>query len=582
MLTGRIKGSKKLRKLLWRDGSLVLAIMVLALALRVVYLFQARGQLYFNNFADSLYYHNWAQSIIQGQAWSPVFFMGPLYPNLLAIFYRLLGPHPEAILWFQVLLGTASCGFIYLLGRLAFGRIVGLLAALMGALYAVEIFYEGALLTTTSLYFLNLLLLVSIFWVLRQNRWYLWAIPGFLLGLSALGRANVLSFLPFLILGIFLLTRSRGTKGLRWVPSALAVLLSVFVVLIPVTLHNVVLGHDLVLMTSNLGLNFFVGNNSDAPGYYEKPKGLDLGADPTGAEIAGIFMGKELKPSEVSRFWLQRALAFVKDQPGAFLRLTLNKFFFFWNAYEIPQMENFYFFKRFAPVLRWPLLSFSVLGPLGILGIALSLRSWRESYFLFAFVVSLMGANVLFFVLARFRLQVCAALMVFATYSLRWMWKKLRTAEIHQLVVAVLALVPLILFVNWSHSALNSTRNLARAHNSLAMYLWKAGDLKGAEREYARAEAVYPYLGDTYVNLANLRLVQDRAEEVLGLYMKALQVDPQIPMVHLNMGNWHAQQGKWDLAIREYRAELKFNPYNWKAHEGLSKVLKEKEKEEGG
>jgi hypothetical protein len=50
-----------------RDGRWVLAIVILALAVRVVYLLQAREHLFFNDFSDSLYYHKWAQDIVRGQ-----------------------------------------------------------------------------------------------------------------------------------------------------------------------------------------------------------------------------------------------------------------------------------------------------------------------------------------------------------------------------------------------------------------------------------------------------------------------------------------------------------------------------------
>lgn len=567
----------RLLKLWRREDRWILAIVALALLLRVIYLLQARGQLYFNNFADSLYYRWWAQRIVEGQSDPQVFFQGPLYPYMMAFFYRIFGPSPEVVLWLQVLLGSASCGLIYLLGRLAFGRTVGLLAALMGALYAVEIFYEGALLMTTTLYFLNLLLLVSIFWALRGKSWCLWIVPGLLLGLSALGRANVLFFLPFLILGIFLLGNDRRGRGVRGVPAMLAVFLGLLVVITPVTVRNLVVGHDLVLITSNLGLNFFVGNNPDAPGYYEKPKGLDFSVDLSGSKIAMVLTGRELKPSEVSRFWLQRALNFVKARPGAFLRLTLVKFWLFWNAYEIPQAEDFNFFKRFASVLRWPLLGFFVLGPLGLLGMSLSLRQWREAYFLLTFVLSLMAVTVLFFVLARYRLQVCPVLMVFAAYALVWLWGRLRAKKVLHLAFALLVLTPMVMLLNRPHPALNPARDQARAHTFLAKYHWIVeDDLQKASHELEQGLSSDPHLGETYLQLAKLRLEQDRVNETFDLWRKAVRMDSLVSAAHLNVGNLYAQMGMWDMAIREYEAEIRSSPYNVEAYEALSRALEEK------
>jgi tetratricopeptide (TPR) repeat protein len=385
-----------------------------------------------------------------------------------------------------------------------------------------------------------------------------------------------------MLLGIVLLAEDHWRRKVFWPGAVLAVLLGVVLVVGAVTVRNVLVGDDLVLITSNLGLNFFVGNNPDARGYYEKPKGMDFDTDLTGSRIAMFLTGRALKPSEVSRFWLQRALAFMKAQPGAFLRLTLNKFLFFWNAYEIPQAENFHFFKKFSPLLRWPLLGFSVLGPLGLLGMALSLGRWRKTYFLLAFVFSLMAATVLFFVLARFRIQVCAVLMVFAAYALVWMWRSIRTGKISHLTAAILALIPMALLVNWPHPLLNSNRDLARAHTYLAKYKWKIqADLPATSRELEQALVLDPHLGETYLHLAKLRLEQGQVDETFNLWRRAVQMDPQVSVAHRNVGNLYIQMGMWEEAIQEYREEVRMSPYSIKAREALSKALEEREKLQG-
>jgi 4-amino-4-deoxy-L-arabinose transferase-like glycosyltransferase len=565
----------------WRRNSLVLsAIILLALILRVIYQLQARGHLFFNDFTDFPYYHRWALSIVQGQPGPPVFAMAPLYPYLLALIYSVFGPRPEVVLWFQVLLGLASCGLLYLLGRMLFGRDVGLLAALMGALYVVEIFYEGVLLASVALYAINLLLLISICWARRRNKWFFWFVPGLLLGVSALGRANILVFLPFLILGILLLSGTGGKKAVRRAPATLATLLGLSIAIAPVTIHNRTAGDDLVLLTSNFGLNFFVGNNPDARGYYEEPKGLDLdGGDFLGFEIAEFLSGTRLKPSQVSRFWLERSLDFVKEQPRAFMRLTVDKLLLFWNAYEIPQAEHMDFSKGFIPLLKWPLLRFSILGPLGLLGMALSLRRWRDSYFLLTFVFSLMVGTVLFFVLARLRLQVCAVLMIFAAYAMVCFKDMLRARKVRQFALTVLALVPLALLVNWPQAALSSARDTAKSHNIRALYLLNRGDLAGASWQCERALSLDSLWAPTYLCLANVRLAQGRADEVWNLHEKALLADSQVSVAHLNLGRLYAREGMWDRAIAEFRAEIKSSPYNVAAYRALSGALAEAERE---
>jgi len=163
------------------------AILVMALSLRILYLLQARDHLFFNAFSDSIYYHSWALRLLEGQPGPQVFYLGPLYPFLLALFYAVAGPWVELFLWFQVLLGTAGCALLYFLGRRAGGQAVGLLAALLAAVYRVEIFYEGLLLMAVVLIVLHLLLLLTVYWAMRGRGAPRWALCGLLLGLGPPG-----------------------------------------------------------------------------------------------------------------------------------------------------------------------------------------------------------------------------------------------------------------------------------------------------------------------------------------------------------------------------------------------------------
>ena len=552
----------------------LLAILILALGLRVVYLLQARGHLFFNAFSDSLYYHSWALRIIEGQPGPQVFYMGPLYPYLLAFWYTLAGPYVEVFLWFQVLLGTAGCGLLYLLGRRVGGPAVGLLAALMGAIYRVEIFYEGLLLMATMLFILHLLLLLAVYWALRGRRSYRWAVCGLLLGLAAIGRSNILIFFPFLAVAVLLPGGGeRIGRGSR-TRSVTALFLGLLVVVFPMAAHNYLAGGDVVPITSNLGMNFFIGNHIRATGYYVKPKGLDLSEDIYGIKIANLHAGRSLKPSEVSRFWFRRGLDFVRTHPGTTIRLLIRKILFFWNAYEIPQVEDVRFLGRFVPLLRWPLLGFSVLGPLGLLGLFLSLGRWRHFFPLLSFVLAYTLGTVPFFVISRLRLQICPVLMVFAAVALVWIWGQVRSRRRRLLSAALAALAALAILVNWPLASLDRARHMAQSHRFYALHLSTLDRLPEAAGEYQRAIEIDPALADSYVDLAALRMDQGDPEAALELYRQALQADPEVSGVHLNLGNMFARQGLWDRAVDQFRKETKNSPYSFTAYESLYRAMR--------
>jgi tetratricopeptide (TPR) repeat protein len=577
-LTRHRREKRRFLELWRREGRWILAIVALALIVRAVYLLQVRGHLFFNGYADSQFYHQWARHIVEGDAEPKTFYMGPLYAHLMSFFYRLFGPHPHVVLWFQVLLGSVSCGLIYILARLTFDRRVGLLAALMGVFYAVEIFYEGALLMATLLYALYLTLLIVLFFALRGEKGIFWILPGLLLGLAALGRANVLLYLPVLLVGIFLLaSRAKGGR-VGAIPAALCLVLGVVAVILPVTVRNYVVEKDLVLISSNFGMNFFIGNNPDARAYYEKPRGLDLNEDQDGAKLAQMLAQRKLKPSEVSSFWLRRGLSFISAQPAAFFKLTLSKILLFWNAYEAPQVENFDFFRRFSSLLRLPLLNFALLGPLGLLGMALSLSRWKEVFFPLTFILTMMVSTVFFFVLSRLRLPICAPLMVFASFAIIWIWQRLKERKIRQAAVSCLLLGVFFLMVNWSHPAISRPRDLAKAYNTLAFHFWDRAEYAQAIKQLRQAMGTDPSYGASYCNLATLYYEHGDVEKALNLIREALQMDPLCPRAHFNLGNYFASHQMWNEAIAEYQAEIGSNPYHLASYRYLSQVLLEKQR----
>ena len=565
-------GNKPMR---WHPGRRLwlLAILVLALGLRILYLLQARDHLFFNAFSDSIYYHSWALRLVEGQPGPQVFYLGPLYPTLLALFYAIAGPYAELFLWFQILLGTVGCGLLYLLGRMVGGPKVGLLAALIASVYRVEIFYEGLLLTAVVLIVLHLLLLFTVYWAIRGRHSSRWGLCGLLLGLAATGRSNNLIFLPFLIAAVWWSWRPRPVlRGLR-LRAAAALILGLLAVIVPASLHNALSGRDLVPITSNLGMNFYIGNHARATGYYVKPKGLDLADDIYGIKIANIYAGRPLKPSEVSRFWLRRGIEFVRSHPGTTTRLMVRKILFFFNAYEIPQVEDINFLGRFVPLLRWPLLGFSVLGPLGLLGLFLSLGRWRHFLPLLGFVAAYLAGTVPFFIISRLRLQICPVLMIFAAIALVWLGDRIRNRRVRPLVGAVALLAVLTVLVNWPLASLDRDRHRAQSHRFYALHLRTQDRLSEAAREYERAIEADSTLADSYVDLATLRMEQGQPETAVSLYRQALAVDPQVSGVHLNLGNMFARQGLWNRAVEQFRMETENSPYSFIAYERLFRAL---------
>ena len=121
----------------------VAALGVLALSLRLVYVFQVKDtSLVAPDELDPGFYYNWAKEIASGD-WlgKGAFVQSPLYAYLLGVLMTLIGKGVGAILVFQSLVGTATVLLTYVLGRRLLGHWHGLLAGLLIAVYGPFLFF---------------------------------------------------------------------------------------------------------------------------------------------------------------------------------------------------------------------------------------------------------------------------------------------------------------------------------------------------------------------------------------------------------------------------------------------------------
>jgi hypothetical protein len=368
----------------------------------------------------------------------------------------------------------------YLLGRKLFGSKVALLGVLLASVYWVLIYYDGELLIPVVSVFLNLLVL---FLLVRQTQTGLSGdsrqLPrpgrksvlgaGLVLGLSALARPNILIFGPCVVIWLAIVGRQFGWKRILTLSCLLAVGASI--VILPTTIRNYIVGKDLVLISSQGGVNFFIGNNSKSdgktpvqPAYVSPYEDYLFRTEHKGNVwvkdnvwrvskiIAEEASGRELRPSEVSRFWFRQSAKFITRKPWSYLALLLKKVYFFWNAYEIPSNDNIYeFVQSNSRILRYlSYFHFGILAPLSLLGMGLCLREWRRHLLLYLYVAGYSFSVILFFVTCRYRVPLLPVLLLFSAYTIIWFVRKISRREYRRLLVAGVVLAALYLAVNSS------------------------------------------------------------------------------------------------------------------------------------
>ena len=568
-------GSSERHGLLEQPWFWPVLIAALALFLRIAYILQIQDTPFFQTLGlDARFYDRTAWAMLSGRDIEGAYFMSPLYSWFLAGLYRLFGRDLLLVRLVQSLLGAGTAVLTYMLARRVFDRLVGVIAGLVAAAYGAFIFYDGSVLMTPLLVFLSVGALVLLVEGEARRSPLLVALSGATLGLAAIGRASALVFVP--VAALWLLTGRRPEQdaepvsgaGIRPARLALLLFLGAFLVVAPVTIRNYVASGDFVPITSNGGLNFYIGNSEIATGGYEKPEGLDIVTDPDGEMVAEQATGRDLSPSEVSAYWFGRAREFISDHPGRWTALLARKLAFAMSSYELPQLENYYFQKRYSPLLSAPLPGFAVVAPLGLVGLALA---WgrRRARLLVYFVVTYILTIVAFFVVSRYRLPVVPALVAGASYAVVWLVQRWREKDWRRLGVPVVAIIVLAVLVNTNLYGIDRSRGFAQSHYRLGIIYGDQGKTDRAIAEYERAIAIDPQYEKSYLNLGALLAEKGMNEEALQVFRGAIRLRPEYTDARVNLAIILERGGSYEAALAQIDTALAHEP-------GNARALKEK------
>ncbi|MGH9886308.1 MAG: ArnT family glycosyltransferase, partial [bacterium] len=326
------------------DSAIAGSIFAGALAVRVLHLQQVvqNDPFYLRPTVDSLAYHEWGSRLAAGD-WlgSEPFFMSPLYGYGLGALFAVTGPSHFWPLVLNVVLGAATCAIVYSLSCRLFGRAVALVAAGLVAFYGMALFYEGSVLVESTQMFLTAAIALSAVRALEEPGARRFAWLGGLVGLSILARENTLLFaLPFAACAYFALSgrlEPRRRAGLVALFAAVAALC-----VLPATVRNWAASHDLVLVNSTGGIVLYTGWNPEANGVYTVPSLFPraLADDPVEQKDAYRWLAEQrtgerpLAASQVSSYWRDQAVSFVREHPARAIALALWKARLFWSAFE--------------------------------------------------------------------------------------------------------------------------------------------------------------------------------------------------------------------------------------------------------
>jgi len=541
-----------------RGRSWTFLIAGIALLVRLAYQFEVRDLPEFNVLLLDPHIHDAiGRAIADGNLiGDEVFFRAPLYLYLVGFLYAVFGSSPWGVRLLQAVLGAATSVLSYRLGRRLFSEWVGRVAGLATALTWTLVYFDGELLITSLVTFLDLLLLDRMVAAADRPSGRRWFLAGAILGLSAIARPTILVF--GWLAGIWIVWVLRDTASWpRRLRAVILYLVGSMVLIAPVTVRNVLVGNDFALIASQAGVNFYLGNNPHATGW--SATSPEIGRDWWGGFDDAVWIaeeeaGRKLRPSEVSDFWTRRGLEFWGRQPADALRLSVRKLFFFWGARELGNNRDVDFYRRSSWVLRALPFSFGWLAPLALVGMIASARR-KTGFLLILFVILYMATVVAFFVCARFRMPVVPALAVFAAAGASWLVGCARRRAVGIWVPTLAAVVLLTVLLRTDPYGVEDPHHTQSLFN-FGLIHTRLGDDAAAERAYLETLARNPGYVDALNNLGGLYSRQGRWAEAQELFERALTVEPENPRAIYNLGAVREHLGERADAEAAYRRTL--------------------------
>ena len=510
---------------------------------------------------DMEVHDQWARALAAGTDWTggEPYFRAPLYPYFLALMYWLSHGSMLFARLVQAAIGGASCALVYLVAREALGdkRVAALAGVLQATLWTAIYFDVELLLVPLELSF-NLAALLALLRA-REGRRRHFALAGLFLGLSAITRPTILVF-ALLLAPLFWILRNTP---LRQIAARLALLYLVLAAVVaPVTLRNWAVAGEAVLISTQGGVNLYIGNNPRSDGVTAIVPGTRAdwwGGYHDAIHLAEREAGRSLRASEVDSHYRHKALSFWLDSPGRALALTGRKIFYLTNAYEPGNNFGGNYLREKLGLLRFDPISLYLVLPLAYLGLALSTRRARELAILHVFLASYAATVVAFFVSDKLRMPLVPVLCIFAAAALVWLWDRLHERRAKLLVQAAVVLTAATVYA-WLPPIGGSEKRDIQARNGLGELYQRLGDVEAARREMEGAYALDPDNPDTLVRLGTLYLGSGRGEQAVELYRRALSSDPgNLPALD-NLGIYYAQQGNHAEAQRWLERALAVHP----------------------
>lgn len=287
-----------------------LTIAIIAIVLRLLWI----AFITVDPVSDSFAYQSFATTLVEHGVFgfrpdAPTAFWAVGTPAIYAGAYLIFGINNFAVVFVNLLSSMVALWFIYATGRLYFNETTGRVAALLFACWPVTIQFTTVL--ASELHFMAVLMAGMYCWEMarRNDRFWRYVVAGAVCFAAATYIRPVAQLIPIVLLILAVLRQDRPL----WRPAVqtAVTLVVIMAAIAPWSARNERVFGTPVAISTNFGPNFWMGNHPGTSGGYTDVPEWTL-------EMGEVERAAALKAE---------ALAYIRAEPGAFVRRTIVKAF---------------------------------------------------------------------------------------------------------------------------------------------------------------------------------------------------------------------------------------------------------------
>jgi len=573
-------------------------ILLLAIGLRIAFYHElTQDPLAFIPIQDAEYHDYWAKGIASNQ-WNvpegysdPIigttpFFRPPGYVWAISVLYRMV-PRISVVVILQMILGVFNILLCLYLTKKVAGMPAALWCALLMSLYWVFLFFESTLLDVTLHITFLLLFFISMSGVTHAStakRIIYSLIGGVLLGLATVIRPNFLLFIPVVAIWLFYVVFKQNRHSTTAIVASLVFMIGSVFVISPVAIRNYTKGHEVVLISSNAGLMFYMGNNEAATGLTDTSHLNELQHSkyrscfdyPAFVQSLNKTTGQSMSYAQASTFMIRETLKSIARHPFRFIQGTFKKTILFWGATERGHNREMYYTRKFYPVLRLLQGNFACIFALFCTGTGLYFMKKESTSstplsgegtalgLLILLFIATTYLSVLPFVFSsQYRMSIIPFMLIFAGYGLDQLWGFIRSRSYESIIVTLIAIIALY-FIS-AGNRLKEIPSIAKWQYQRAASYERLAQIDKAKAAYKLAIEADPHHAWAHGALGTLLAQQGQPQEGIVYLQKALALEPDYPRAQVTFAYLLYLQQNTGEATAILKQVLSKNPDNIQA-----------------